>query len=619
MSDNYNVYVNDDTEPNVSVSADSDVSALVDDDSNVVLDVEEDAGALLNADINDEELVDVPIEETIGELGADHRRLLHRDAADQHPMSAITGLTDSLTGLQNTIDSGLISVETSVSDVTLLANGKNTVYHSSTMPTGGEYKVGDTWFNSSESYCMYKWDGSNWIREQFGNGAFANASIWNATIQDGAITNAKIEDATIENGKIKDATIESAKISSLNGDKITANSLTIGKMASDVTDAISAAGNTASNYITTISGRDGICVHDVNDTSNYVNLNSNGMGVFAGGSLTTSISSSGMNVYVNDTSVASFGSSGVNLYGNGYLGASITLSGVNLYAGGSLGASLTSSGMTLYASDTSIAYFGSTIRLGESKKNRIEISSSKVDFYNSSNAKILSVESVREWDSHLEIYRNYAKLSSSEQIQLYDDLYVNGEIQAEDVTAAGDIFASGTLYCDGVATFGSHIKPESSSNNCGTSSNPWSNCYVSTYFASTTEPSPHTQNYAVAWYKTSSNNYVLCRPSSSRKWKKDIEPISDAIADPKKLYDLRVVQFRYKDKDADDPNNTKYNPTALDVGFIAEEVAEAYPLGAVINEDGEPDDWFPRRIIPPMLALIQEQNKRIEELERRMS
>jgi len=297
MSDNYNVYVNDDTEPNVSVSADSDVSALVDDDSNVVLDVEEDAGALLNADINDEELVDVPIEETIGELGADHRRLLHRDAADQHPMSAITGLTDSLTGLQNTIDSGLISVETSVSDVTLLANGKNTVYHSSTMPTGGEYKVGDTWFNSSESYCMYKWDGSNWIREQFGNGAFANASIWNATIQDGAITNAKIEDATIEGAKIKDATITNAKISSLNGDKITANSLTIGKMASDVTNAISAAGNTASNYITTISGRSGICVHDANDTSNYVNLNSSGMGVYTGGDLAASFSSSGANFY----------------------------------------------------------------------------------------------------------------------------------------------------------------------------------------------------------------------------------------------------------------------------------------------------------------------------------
>lgn len=314
MSDNYNVYVNDDTEPNVSVSADSDVSALVDDDSNVVLDVEEDAGALLNADINDEELVDVPIEETIGELGADHRRLLHRDAADQHPMSAITGLTDSLTGLQNTIDSGLISVETSVSDVTLLANGKNTVYHSSTMPTGGEYKVGDTWFNSSESYCMYKWDGSNWIREQFGNGAFANASIWNATIRDGAITNAKIEDATIENGKIKDATIESAKISSLNGDKITANSLTIGKMASDVTDAISAAGETASNYITTISGLNGICVHDVNDTSNYVNLNSNGMGVFAGGSLASSFSSSGVNLYSSGTRTLGITSDTISFY-----------------------------------------------------------------------------------------------------------------------------------------------------------------------------------------------------------------------------------------------------------------------------------------------------------------
>lgn len=297
MSDNYNVYVNDDTEPNVSVSADSDVSALVDDDSNVVLDVEEDAGALLNAEINDEELVDVPIEETIGEIGADHRRLLHRDAADQHPMSAITGLTDSLTGLQNTIDSGLISVETSVSDVTLLANGKNTVYHSSSAPTGGEYKVGDTWFNSSESYCMYKWDGSNWIREQFGNGAFANASIWNATIQDGAITNAKIADATIEGAKIKDATITNAKISSLSGDKITANSLTIGKMASDVTNAISAAGATASNYLTYIDGRTGICVHEASDTSNYVNLNASGMSVYTGGTKSLGIADDTISFY----------------------------------------------------------------------------------------------------------------------------------------------------------------------------------------------------------------------------------------------------------------------------------------------------------------------------------
>lgn len=297
MSDNYDVYINDENEPNVSVTDDSDISALVDDDSNVALNVDEDAGALLNADIDEEELLDVPIEETIGEIGADHRKLLHRDAADQHPMSAITGLTGALTGLQNTIDSGLISVETSVSDVSLLANGKNTVYHSATMPTGGEYKVGDTWFNSSESYCMYKWDGSNWIREQFGNGAFANASIWNATIQDGAITNAKIDDATIQ----------SAKIASLDGNKITANSLTIGKMASDVTDAITSAGETASNYLTYISGRDGICVHESGDTSNYVNLNSNGMGVYANDSLATSVSSGGMNIYAYGTNMASFG------------------------------------------------------------------------------------------------------------------------------------------------------------------------------------------------------------------------------------------------------------------------------------------------------------------------
>jgi hypothetical protein len=56
-------------------------------------------------------------------------------------------------------------------------------------------------------------------------------------------------------------------------------------------------------------------------------------------------------------------------------------------------------------------------------------------------------------------------------------------------------------------------------------------------------------------------------------------------------------------------------------GFIAEDVAEIYPA-AVIHNVENPDDiesWDERRIIPPMLSLIQEQHEQIEQLTDRVN
>ena len=50
----------------------------------------------------------------------------------------------------------------------------------------------------------------------------------------------------------------------------------------DVDAAVSDAAKTATNYLTTISGTTGISVHDVGDTSNFVNMNSNGVFVYKG-------------------------------------------------------------------------------------------------------------------------------------------------------------------------------------------------------------------------------------------------------------------------------------------------------------------------------------------------
>ena len=86
-------------------------------------------------------------------------------------------------------------------------------------------------------------------------------------------------------------------------------------------------------------------------------------------------------------------------------------------------------------------------------------------------------------------------------------------------------------------------------------------------------------------------------------------PVRNPELDPRKLYDLQVVQFKFNDLPIDDKLYEKDV-----IGFIAEEVAEVYPLGAEYNENGEPSSWWDRYLIPPMLYLIQEQHKDRESL-----
>ena len=304
MTNDYDVYVASDSEPNVSVETDSNTSVPVNQEQEANVSVETDADISLDAELDNEALLDVPVNEGVGEVAADHRRLLHRDAARQHPISAIDGLSDALAVINEAIRTGFISTGDAIAAVQVETAGKNTVYHASTQPTGGDYKIGDTWFNSSESYCMYTWNGSTWVREQFGNAAFANACITNALIANGAITNAKIEDGTIKSAKIESLVVE--KISGI--DRLVIGQSQVEDLSDDLADmlddiaaaaleasgaatAASDAAKTATNYLTAITGQTGICVHDAGDVSNFVNVNSSGMSVYKGGSSVASFGS----------------------------------------------------------------------------------------------------------------------------------------------------------------------------------------------------------------------------------------------------------------------------------------------------------------------------------------
>lgn len=108
------------------------------------------------------------------------------------------------------------------------ADGKSTVYHMASAPTGGEYQVGDTWFNSSEGYAVYTWNGSAWVKEEFGEDAIANLAITNAKIANGTIQSAKI--GGLDVGKLTGGYIDAGHINT--------GVMTIGNFSSDFQNAV---------------------------------------------------------------------------------------------------------------------------------------------------------------------------------------------------------------------------------------------------------------------------------------------------------------------------------------------------------------------------------------------
>lgn len=111
----------------------------------------------------------------------------------------------------------------------------------------------------------------------------------------------------------------------------------------------------------------------------------------------------------------------------------------------------------------------------------------------------------------------------------------------------------------------------------------------------------------------SSSGRMTYTTASSARYKTDIVNLTEIPEyDPKKLLELPVRAFRY--------NEGYVTPTddraeALIPGFIAEEVDAIYPIGCDYSENNGPESWNDRVLLPAMLALIQDQEKRITQLE----
>lgn len=119
-------------------------------------------------------------------------------------------------------------------------------------------------------------------------------------------------------------------------------------------------------------------------------------------------------------------------------------------------------------------------------------------------------------------------------------------------------------------------------------------------------------NSTVTFYKQNTMKYLQVQSSSSKRYKHNITADIDDGLDAHKLYGLRFKQFVYNDDHLTQYQDMKGKTIP---GFIAEEVDEIYPAATIHDHGGNIESWDERRIIPPMLALIQEQKKKIDELE----
>ncbi|MDO5139015.1 MAG: hypothetical protein Q4D71_11240, partial [Oscillospiraceae bacterium] len=113
------------------------------------------------------------------------------------------------------------------------------------------------------------------------------------------------------------------------------------------------------------------------------------------------------------------------------------------------------------------------------------------------------------------------------------------------------------------------------------------------------------------------NSTVQMASSSSRRYKHDIDYDLTVDRDFHRLLKLRPAEFIFNE---DHPLQYHDMKGEKIPGLIAEDVAEIYPSATIHDPDtGEIESWDERRIIPGMLALIQEQHEMIEEQKKQLA
>lgn len=100
----------------------------------------------------------------------------------------------------------------------------------------------------------------------------------------------------------------------------------------------------------------------------------------------------------------------------------------------------------------------------------------------------------------------------------------------------------------------------------------------------------------------------ICLGTSSLRFKKDVVPMVAGLAEIEKL---KPVNFYFNDKKHGDPKKKQY-------GFIAEDGVKVIPDLVAMDQNGEPNTFDYMGLVPVLVHAMQEQQKRIDALEKRV-
>lgn len=104
--------------------------------------------------------------------------------------------------------------------------------------------------------------------------------------------------------------------------------------------------------------------------------------------------------------------------------------------------------------------------------------------------------------------------------------------------------------------------------------------------------------------------YTNGASTSAKRYKHDIMPVVKSELDPHKILHIPVVQFVYNiDAPAEDEHIKKQDEV---IGILADDIERFYPVAAMHDRYGFIKNWDERYLIPPMLFLIQEQQKEMD-------
>jgi len=365
----------------------------------------------------------------------------------------------------------------------------------------------------------------------------------------------------------------------------------------------------------------------VNASNQMTAIAANGITVYSGAS-----STSGARVVLNSLGLAGYNSggsptfsinatTGAAVFSGSVTGSAITGSTLNINGNAIIDASgfLTASGATVTGTiNATSGYIGSP-------STGWNFSASGY-FYNSGSTTILyptatpggnaSTYSIFT-DRGVYAERIYSTGTQASSIFSLGGLSVNGQVSGAAgsfvVNSSGNMTTVGSITASGAITTSSNISTSGSGTITAAGQlNANGELYASqAVSAGTITASPNC--YITTGGLIRKTSWV---PSSSERYKNSITDISNVSEiDPKLLLQLPVRAFKFNDGIEHAKGDRE---DVMVPGFIAEEVDAIYPVAAQYV-DGEIETWHDRYIVPSLLALIQDQEKRITALEAQLT